>query len=317
MEKKYEFTNFSIMYKGHRLHQIRALKNLSNGVCAGDLGGYIEKEENLSHEGTCWVYDNAYVYGNAHIFEDARIKDKAEIFGAAVIQGAAYISNYAKVFDGARISDYAIVDEEAIVCGYAKILNNASISERAIIQDNAVIRDSSLVQGTTLVRDLARVDGYSRVQDNIILKDCAVITNSYLEGNICINNENHITNAVMFKNSLEEQIRCQTGLIPINGEVIAYKIVHSDLTSFFDKTFQYEIGEWAIAKEVDESENSCSEGLHFSNATYWDKSVRRNENCETTYLIAKIRLEDIVTVQKGKIRCRKAFILGRYDIKKD
>ena len=50
----------------HTLYRIRALKNFGT-VKAGDIGGYIEKEENLSHEGTCWVYDNARVCGDAKI----------------------------------------------------------------------------------------------------------------------------------------------------------------------------------------------------------------------------------------------------------
>lgn len=69
---------------GHTLYRIRALKDFF-GAKAGDLGGYIEGESNLSHEGTCWVYDNArvcgdaYVYDNARVCGDARVCDNAKI----------------------------------------------------------------------------------------------------------------------------------------------------------------------------------------------------------------------------------------------
>ena len=116
----------------------------------------------------------------------------------------------------------------------------------------------------------------------------------------------------MSKSTLEEQIRCQTGLVPFDGSVIAYKIVAPDLASFFDKNFKYEIGEWAIVKNPDESNQACTSGLHFSNATYWDKNCWYTDH-DGVYLIARINSEDIITVQKGKIRCRKAFILGVYD----
>jgi hypothetical protein len=33
-----------------------------------------------------------------------------------------------------------------------------------------------------------------------------------------------------------------------------------------------------------------------------------------TYLIAEINVDDIITIQRGKIRCRKAKILGKVDI---
>ena len=39
---------------GKTLYRIEALKSFGT-VRVGDLGGYIESENNLSHEGTAWV----------------------------------------------------------------------------------------------------------------------------------------------------------------------------------------------------------------------------------------------------------------------
>ena len=39
----------------------------------GDLGGWIEKEENLSHEGNAWVCGDAEVYGNAEVFSISHV----------------------------------------------------------------------------------------------------------------------------------------------------------------------------------------------------------------------------------------------------
>ena len=47
---KYELTKES---KGN-LFRIKALKDFGN-VKKGDLGGFIEKTDNLSQEGNCWV----------------------------------------------------------------------------------------------------------------------------------------------------------------------------------------------------------------------------------------------------------------------
>ena len=110
--------------------------------------------------------------------------------------------------------------------------------------------------------------------------------------------------------NLKENIRCQTNLLPQKDYVIAYKQVHKDLTSLYDRTFQYKIGEWAEAEEPEISNRACATGLHFSNPNYWD--MRSHD--DTTYLIAKIMLDDIITVQQGKIRCKRAFILDKYDI---
>ena len=62
--KKYELTTNTKVFLGKKLFQIKALVSFGN-VEAGDLGGYVEKEENLSHESDAWVYGNARVYGNA------------------------------------------------------------------------------------------------------------------------------------------------------------------------------------------------------------------------------------------------------------
>ena len=69
--KKYELTNETIELLGRKLYRMRALKDFF-GVTAGDLGGYIEKEENLSQDGLCWVYGNAEVWGDACVYGNAK-----------------------------------------------------------------------------------------------------------------------------------------------------------------------------------------------------------------------------------------------------
>ena len=52
---------------GKKLYRIQALKDFK-GVKSGDIGGYIEKESNLSQSGNAWVSGNALVYGNARVY---------------------------------------------------------------------------------------------------------------------------------------------------------------------------------------------------------------------------------------------------------
>lgn len=68
--KKYELTTNTRTVAGRTLYQIRALASFGD-VHAGDFGGYIEKEDNLSQAGTAWVYGNAQVYGNARVYGNA------------------------------------------------------------------------------------------------------------------------------------------------------------------------------------------------------------------------------------------------------
>ena len=63
--KKFELTSESIVNVfGKKLFRIRALVEFGS-VKEGELGGFVEKEENLSHEGNAWVYGNAWVCGDA------------------------------------------------------------------------------------------------------------------------------------------------------------------------------------------------------------------------------------------------------------
>ena len=64
--RKYEFTGETRQHLGRTLRRIRSLVSLSN-IVAGDVGGWVEDEKNLSHYGDAWVYGNAQVYGNARV----------------------------------------------------------------------------------------------------------------------------------------------------------------------------------------------------------------------------------------------------------
>lgn len=51
MEKKYKLTDEILEVGGHVLHRIKALRDFGN-VKKGDIGGWIECEDNLSHCGS-------------------------------------------------------------------------------------------------------------------------------------------------------------------------------------------------------------------------------------------------------------------------
>jgi len=75
---KYEFTKETREFLGRTLHQIKAVADFGE-VKAGDLGGWIEKEENLSQGGACWVGGNAQVWGDAQVYDNAQVCDNARV----------------------------------------------------------------------------------------------------------------------------------------------------------------------------------------------------------------------------------------------
>lgn len=132
MAKKYELLKDDyIHYRWKILYRIRALKDFSN-VRVGELGGYIEKEANLSHEHNCWVYDNAKVCENASVYESAKAFGNAEVYDNARVHGNAKVWNNAMIYGQSEI------------CGNAKISSNAHIFRNAIINKGNIIGTVSM-----------------------------------------------------------------------------------------------------------------------------------------------------------------------------
>ena len=70
--KKFELTSDFVIFFGKKLFRIRALIEFGD-VKAGELGGYVEKEENLAQDGDAWVYGDAQVCGNARVYGNAQV----------------------------------------------------------------------------------------------------------------------------------------------------------------------------------------------------------------------------------------------------
>ena len=91
MDKHFELTNkFIINAFGVKLFQIKCTRRIKYAE-VGDLGGYIEKEDNLS--GDAWVSGDARVSGNAWVSGNAQVYGNARVYGNAQVSGDARVSN--------------------------------------------------------------------------------------------------------------------------------------------------------------------------------------------------------------------------------
>ena len=108
MNRKYEFTGETMERSGRTLYRIRAVRDFGE-VKAGDLGGWIETESNLSNDGDAWVSGNAWVYGNAWVSGNAWVYGDAWVSGNAWVYGDARVSGNAEVYGDARVSGNAEV----------------------------------------------------------------------------------------------------------------------------------------------------------------------------------------------------------------
>ena len=119
--KRWEFTGEEKTVLGVVLKRIRATVEftLKCGikVKAGENGGWIEKEENLS--GNAWVSGDARVYGNACVSGNARVYGNARVSGDACVSGDAH---YFQIGPAGSRNDYTTFmrDKQGIIyvsCG--------------------------------------------------------------------------------------------------------------------------------------------------------------------------------------------------------
>ena len=138
-DKKYEITDIAHPQYPW-LYRIRALRDIRDNVHAGELGGFIQYEDNLSHDGSCWIFDNAAASEEACVSGNAILQDNACATGSASVSGDTLISG------------------SAFLNGNA-IITSGRISGSAYITGNAVIRKSSITDCSPLIDGGAYVYG--------------------------------------------------------------------------------------------------------------------------------------------------------------
>lgn len=132
-EKKYELFKES---QNDKLYRIRALRDFED-VVKGDVGGFVEGEHNLSHEGSCWIYGNARVCDNARVSDNACVCDDAKVYGKAHIYGYAWITGWSDVYDDAKVCGSARVYGNVYISGDAYVHGSVSVYGYADIGGNA------------------------------------------------------------------------------------------------------------------------------------------------------------------------------------
>ena len=160
---------------GRKLYRIEALKDFGV-VKAGELGGYIESENNLSFDGEAWVCENAEVFDDARICNDALINGNARVYGNAIVSNKAAVGGNALIYGNALICDEACVYDKAyvygnvLVCNNAIIRGNAVVSGNARIEGNALICENARVYGNVMIRGNATIYSNAVLGDNVIIE---------------------------------------------------------------------------------------------------------------------------------------------------
>ena len=110
MNNKYTLvkTDTTLSRDGRTLFRLRARVNFG-AVVKGELGGYVESENNVEVSGNAWVSGDTQVYGNARVSGDARVSGNARVSGDAQVSGNAWVYGDAQVYGNAQVSGNAWV----------------------------------------------------------------------------------------------------------------------------------------------------------------------------------------------------------------
>jgi NDP-sugar pyrophosphorylase family protein len=141
--RKYELTGISIVvnssefseklpYRDVVLYRIRYLIDIpKHNVKAGDLGGFLESERNLSSLGSCVVLDDALVCDNAYLYGNSVVR------GTSIIYDTAHVYDDAKVLDNARVGGSSNICRDAVIGGDMRF-------HGAFVAKNLMIRTTPL-----------------------------------------------------------------------------------------------------------------------------------------------------------------------------
>lgn len=151
----------------YRIIALNTFKTRQGLVHKDDLGGYVQKENNLNQYGKCWIFDEAVVMEDAEVMEDATVS------GKAIVRGRASIQDMSVVTDNARVND------SVMVTGISRISGNAVLQQSANIED-CCIRNNCKVGGYAMLSkcglfDDAKVFGFCHVSNVTLRKKAKIV----------------------------------------------------------------------------------------------------------------------------------------------
>ena len=180
--RKYELTNISMEFGIKTLYRIRALKDFSD-VKVGDLGGWVQSEDNLSQKGECWIYDEAKCMDNARMYDDSCMYGYSEMYDSSRMHGDSKMHNYSemhdysimysysKMYDNAEMHDNSKMYGNSIMYGNSMMFDYSEMFDDSAMYGNSTMNGYSIMFGNSELYDDSEMHGRSRMYGDSILKD--------------------------------------------------------------------------------------------------------------------------------------------------
>ena len=186
--KKYELSDITMEFGIKTLYRIRALKDFS-GVKAGDLGGWVSSENNLSQEGNCWIYDEAKCMDNARMYDDSCMYGYSEMYDSSRMHGDSKMHNYSEMHNSSRMYGYSkmygcsemhdsstmygnsIMYGNSMMCGHSKMFDNSEMFDDSAMYGNSIMNGYSIMFDNSEMHDDSEMHDHSIMYGDSILKD--------------------------------------------------------------------------------------------------------------------------------------------------
>lgn len=179
MEKKYELTNIRTLAEnknggskwGYRIRALRSIPRYN--VCVGDLGGFVERETNLSQDGDCWIAENSIVTDNAIVKDDAlargcsRMTDNSSLTGESIIYDKVRLTDQVSVSGMSVLRDNIIASEQVIIRDSSVIVGQSRLTGNCLIEDSPYLNSVS-------VSDSSHIFGMVRLLSAVVKKDASI-----------------------------------------------------------------------------------------------------------------------------------------------
>lgn len=170
-EKLPEFPKYKITDIVHpaypKLHRIQALRDVNEMVKEGDLGGYVQREWNLSQSGISWIYEDAICEDLARVQEDASLREHAKASGKSFVAGKTEATDYSQIRGYSYVKD-AIIKDRSIVCGEAVVESLGTATTFPVIAGESRVRGQ--IHGSFLVQDTSVSRGQRLVNSSEVKK---------------------------------------------------------------------------------------------------------------------------------------------------
>ena len=206
--KKYELTDFTMRFEGRILYRIRALKDFSD-VKKGELGGWVQSENNLSQEHDCWIYndgkcmDNAIVcddsymcdyskmynnsrlYNNSMLYDYSEMRDNSKMFGDSIMLDCSYMCDDSKMYDHSSMFGYSEMHGNSKMYGKSTMLDDSKMFGDSIMYGNSKMRNNSILKDNEKLygKLVSKVDKFIEIHS----KKGRIITGVLKEGKILFN----------------------------------------------------------------------------------------------------------------------------------